>query len=76
VKFLKMTGVFVVPLAYAFVARPVKAALSRWQPLPWAFLFYLLVLVAFVTHQFFLVGRSSACSTCSRCRPPPPGWPG
>lgn len=57
VKFLKMAGVFVVPLAYAFVARPMKAALSRWQPLPWAFLVYLLVLAAFVTHQFFLVGR-------------------
>jgi len=57
VKFLKMAGVFVVPLAYALVARPAKAALSRWQPLPWAFLAYLLVLVAFVTHQFFLVGR-------------------
>ncbi len=57
VKFLKMAGVFVVPLAYAFVARPAKAALSRWQPLPWAFLAYLLVLAAFVTHQFFLVGR-------------------
>lgn len=56
-KFLKMAGVFVVPLVYAFVARPAKAALSRWQPLPWAFLAYLLVLVAFVTHQFFLVGR-------------------
>lgn len=57
VKFLKMAGIFVVPLAYAFVARPMKAALSRWQPLPWAFFAYLLVLVAFVTHQFFLVGR-------------------
>ncbi|MCG3168248.1 MAG: hypothetical protein POELPBGB_04052 [Bacteroidia bacterium] len=57
VKFLKMAGVFVVPLAYALADRPMKAALSRWQPLPWAFLAYLLVLVAFVTHQFFLVGR-------------------
>ena len=57
VKFLHMAGVFVVPLVYAFAARPLRAALSRWQPLPWAFLAYLLVLVAFVTHQFFLVGR-------------------
>ncbi|MBV6409472.1 MAG: hypothetical protein LC123_08135 [Burkholderiales bacterium] len=56
-KFLKMAGVFVVPLAYAVVANPVRAALARWQPLPWAFLAYLLVLTAFVTHQFFLVGR-------------------
>lgn len=57
VKFLKMAGVFVVPLAYAVVANPVRAALARWQPLPWAFLAYALVLAAFVTHQFFLVGR-------------------
>jgi len=57
VKFLKMAGVFVVPLAYAVVANPVRVALARWQPLPWAFLAYLLVLAAFVTHQFFLVGR-------------------
>lgn len=57
VKFLKMAGVFVVPLAYTFVGQPVRAVLSRWQPLPWAFLAYLLVLIVFVTHQFFLVGR-------------------
>lgn len=57
VKFLKMAGVFVVPLVYALVASPVRSALTRWQPLPWAFLAYLLVLAAFVTHQFFLVGR-------------------
>jgi hypothetical protein len=57
VKFLKMCGVFVVPLAYSFVVQPARAALARWQPLPWAFFAYLLVLAAFVTHQFFLVGR-------------------
>jgi hypothetical protein len=57
VKFLKMAGVFVVPLAYALVVQPARTALSRWQPLPWAFLAYALVLTAFVTHQFFLVGR-------------------
>lgn len=57
VKFLKMAGVFLVPLAYAFAARGGRTALARWQPLPWAFLAYLLVLAAFVTHQFFLVGR-------------------
>lgn len=56
-KFLKMSGVFVVPLAYGFMAQPVRAGLARWQPLPWAFLAYLLVLTAFITHQFFLVGR-------------------
>ncbi len=54
VKFLKMSGVLLVPLACAL---PGRAALARWQPLPWAFLGYFLVLAAFVTHQFFLVGR-------------------
>jgi len=57
VKFLKMAGVFVVPLAYAFVGQPLRAVLSRWQPLPWAFLAHVLVLAVFVTHEFFLVGR-------------------
>lgn len=57
VKFLLMAGVFLVPLVYQFSARPAREWLARWQPLPWALLAYLLVLVAFVTHQFFLVGR-------------------
>lgn len=57
VKFLKMAGVFVVPLVCSFAIQPARAALARWQPLPWAFLAHLLVLAAFITHQFFLVGR-------------------
>ena len=57
VKFLKMSGLLLVPLAYQVAVQPSKAWLLRWQPLPWAFLAYLLVLVAFLTHQFFLVGR-------------------
>ncbi len=57
VKFLKMSGVFLAALAYQLAVQPPRAWLARWQPLPWAFLAYLLVLVAFVTHQFFLVGR-------------------
>lgn len=57
VKFLKMAGVFVVPLAFAFAGQKPRAVLARWQPLPWAFLAQALVLIAFVTHQFFLVGR-------------------
>ena len=56
-KFLKMSGVFLVPLAYAFAGRPVRTVLATWQPLPWVFLAFVLVLIAFVTHQFFLVGR-------------------
>jgi hypothetical protein len=57
VKFLKMSGVFVVPLAFAFVGQPLRAVLSRWQPLSWVFFAHVLVLVAFLTHMFFLVGR-------------------
>lgn len=57
VKFVKMSGVFILPMLYAFAVQPLRAALARWQPLPWAFFVYALVLVAFVTHQFFLVGR-------------------
>lgn len=57
VKFLKMSGVFVVPLAYAFAGRTVRSVLSRWQPLFWLFFAHVLVDVAFVTHMFFLVGR-------------------
>ncbi|MBX3676553.1 MAG: glycosyltransferase family 39 protein [Rhodocyclaceae bacterium] len=56
-KFIKMTGIFLVPLAYQFALQPARQLFSRWQPLPWAFLAYVLVLVAFVTNQFFLVGR-------------------
>lgn len=57
VKFLPMFGVFIVPLAFAFVVQPARAVLARWQPLPWVFLAYLLALVAFVTYRFFLTGR-------------------
>lgn len=57
VKFLKMAGVFVVPLAYAFAGQTLRVVLSRWQPLSWAFLAHVLVLTVFVTHEFFLVGR-------------------
>lgn len=57
VKFLQMAGVLLIPLAWQFSVRPVRDWLLRWQPLPWALLAYLLVLAAFVTHQFFLVGR-------------------
>jgi len=57
VKFLKMAGLLLVPLAFQFTARPAREWLARWQPLPWALFAYLLVLAAFVTHQLFLVGR-------------------
>lgn len=57
VKFLKMSGVLVVPMAYAFVGRSLRAVLAQWQPLGWFFLAHVLVLAAYVTYQFFLVGR-------------------
>jgi len=56
-KFLVMSGILVLPLGYQFAGQPLRAVLARWQPLPWALFAYLLVLLAFVTHQFFLVGR-------------------
>lgn len=57
VKFLKMMGVLIMPFAYRFKDGGIRAILAPWQPLPWAFAAYLLVLAAFVTHQMFLVGR-------------------
>ena len=57
VKFIKMTGVFVVPLGFQLAARQAGGRLARWQPMPWAFLTYVFVLSAFVTHNFFLTGR-------------------
>lgn len=56
-KFLKMSGIFIVPMVYAFAGRKLRAVLAQWQPLGLLFLAHVLVLVAFVTHQFFLVGR-------------------
>ena len=56
-KFLKLSGVFLVPLGYQPAREPLRAWLARWQPLPWAFLMHVIVLAAFVTHQFFLTGR-------------------
>jgi len=57
VKFVKMAGVFVVPLAYPLLAQPLRAFLARWRPLGWLFLAHAVVLAFFVTHEFFLVGR-------------------
>ncbi|MDR2238981.1 MAG: hypothetical protein LBE33_00880 [Zoogloeaceae bacterium] len=57
VKFMMMTGLLLVPLVWQLGQRPARDWLTRWQPLPWALLAYLLTLVAFVTHQFFLAGR-------------------
>lgn len=57
VKFLKMSGVLVVPMAYAFAGHRLRAALAQWQPLGWLFLAHVLALAAYVTYQYFLVGR-------------------
>jgi len=56
-KFFSALGIFVVPTIYQFLRQPIRETFSRWQPLGWAFLFYLLVLAAFLTHQFFLSAR-------------------
>jgi hypothetical protein len=57
VKFVKSAGVLVLPLAYLGMKEHWREVLARWQPLPWAFLMYLLVLAAFVTQMFFLSAR-------------------
>lgn len=57
VKFINLLGFLAVPLAYLLYKQPSRAMLARWQPLPWAFLVYALMLAAFVTHQFFLSAR-------------------
>lgn len=57
VKFVQMSGIFLVPLTYLFVRYRAGWVLARWQLLGWVFMVYFLVLVAFLTHQFFLTGR-------------------
>lgn len=57
VKFIALSGIFFPALIGAFWRRSFVETLSRWQPLPWMFLIYLVVLVAFVTHNFFMLGR-------------------
>ena len=57
IKFLKMMGLLLVPFAYRFKDGGFRKILAPWQPLPWAFAVYVLVLAAFVTQQMFLVGR-------------------
>jgi hypothetical protein len=57
VKFFKMMGLLLIPFIYRFRDGDCRKVLEPWQPLPWAFAMYVLVLAAFVTHQMFLVGR-------------------
>lgn len=57
VKFVQMSGIFLVPLVYLFMRHRAGRVLARWQLLGWVFAVYVLVLVAFLTHQFFLTGR-------------------
>lgn len=57
IKFLKMLGVFLVPFLHAFSQSSPRALLARWPLLAWAFLCYMLVLLAFVTQNFFLSAR-------------------
>jgi 4-amino-4-deoxy-L-arabinose transferase-like glycosyltransferase len=57
VKFMSMSGLLLVPLGYQFSLQSVKASLSRWPLLTWSLFLYVLVLMAFIAHQFFLTGR-------------------
>ncbi len=57
IKFIKLMSFLVIPFAYSFKGESLRKALQPWQPLPWAFALYILVLAAFVTHQMFLSGR-------------------
>lgn len=57
VKFLKMSGLLLIPFVYGFKDGGLRKNLAPWQPLPWAFAVYALVLAAFVTHLMFLTGR-------------------
>jgi hypothetical protein len=57
IKFLKLMGFLLIPFAYSFKGESFRKILQPWQPLPWAFASYTMVLAAFVTHQMFLSGR-------------------
>lgn len=57
VKFIQMSGLLVIPMGYAYASRSSRSMLIRLGPLGWFFIAHVLVVAAFVTHQFFLVGR-------------------
>jgi hypothetical protein len=57
VKILKQLSLFIVPLSFALSAHSLRATLSRWQPLAWAFVMHSLVLAVFVLDLQFLAGR-------------------
>lgn len=57
VKFVGLSSLLIVPFGFAFAGQRLRALLAPWGLLAWAFLIYVGVLAAFVTHQFFLVGR-------------------
>lgn len=56
-KFIKVTGILLVPLAFAFSGHAVRQRIAAWQPLGWLFLIYVLVLVTFFLFKYFLVSR-------------------
>lgn len=57
VKFVGLSSLLIVPFGFACAGQRLRALLAPWRLLAWAFLIYVGVLAAFVTHQFFLVGR-------------------
>jgi hypothetical protein len=56
-KWLDMTGIFLIPLAYALRPGKFREHLADWMPLAYLFLAYLLLLAAFLSHLLFLTGR-------------------
>jgi hypothetical protein len=57
VKFVKMCGVFILPLVYGSAVPKVRIALRQWHLMSWAFLVYLLTLIAFLIEKLYLSAR-------------------
>ncbi len=57
IKLINKFGVFLVPLAFLFISREVRAGIARYPLFAWGIAAHLLVLVVFVTDLQFLAGR-------------------
>lgn len=57
VKFVSKTGIFIVPLLYAFFGKELRVLLGRSRLFAWAFLVYSLVLCAHVLDLQYISGR-------------------
>lgn len=56
-KTLGQLGVFLLPLLYMIITRPVVPLIRRWAPFSWAFVMQLSVLCIFAVDMQFLAGR-------------------